>query len=370
MMGYHAPRASHADAPAMVVLSSVLGGASSPIAWGGARGLGRSSRLYRALVDGEIAGYLNETALFRNQWQFRPESGGEKDDEFKARIRPILREQLAQAKAAGVLVPQVVYGYFAANAEGNDVVIWKDESRTAEWMRFPFPRQTAEPYLCIADFFRPVEAGELDYAAFHVVTMGEEVTEEALRLKAADRYQDYLFLHGLGVESTEALAEYWHRRIREEWGFADEDGRLVDVLLRQAYRGGRYSWGYPACPDQSEHEKVFRLLDAPRIGLSLSSGYALEPEQSTLAIVAHHPQAIYFGMKAGRLSDQPGPDAIIADPEGRSGHRIIDGEVRFDSLSDDEPPEEGDAGGAGSSGAGSDGAKAKQRSRTKAVADS
>src|SRR2546421_8092953 len=135
------------------------------------------SQVVKGISLDEIAGYLNETALFRNQWQFRPESGGEKDDEFKARIRPILREQLAQAKAAGVLVPQVVYGYFAANAEGNDVVIWKDESRTAEWMRFPFPRQTAEPYLCIADFFRPVASGETDYAAFHIVTMGNAVSE-------------------------------------------------------------------------------------------------------------------------------------------------------------------------------------------------
>ena len=131
-------------------------------------------------------------------------------------------------------------------------------------------------------------------------------------------------------------------------------------------QGRRYSWGYPACPDQSEHEKVFRLLDAPAIGLSLSGGYAVEPEQSTLAIVAHHPQAVYFGMKSGRLSDEPGPDAIIADPEGKTGHRVVDGEVRFDSLSDEEPPEEGDMA-ASADGAGDGEAYAK--SRAEAIAD-
>ena len=206
----------------------------------------------------------------------------------------MLRDQLAAAREANVLVPQVVYGYWLANGDGNDLVVWADRSRDRELARFTFPRQSEDPYLCIADFFRPVEAGELDYAAFHVVTMGEEVTEEALRLKAADRYQDYLFLHGLGVESTEALAEYWHRRIREEWGFADEDGRLVDVLLRQAYRGGRYSWGYPACPDLEDNAKVAALLQAERVGVEVSEEFQFHPEQTTSAIICHHPQAKYF----------------------------------------------------------------------------
>ncbi|MEY3588379.1 MAG: hypothetical protein RJA47_975, partial [Actinomycetota bacterium] len=186
----------------------------------------------------DIAGYINETALFRNQWQYRPENG-ESDEDFKSRIRPILREQLASAKASGVLVPQVVYGYFAVNGDGNDLVVWTDASRTAELTRFSYPRQTEAPHLCIADFFRPVESGETDYAAFHIVTMGSPVSEKAAELFAANKYDDYMKLHGIGVEMAEALAEYWHHRIRSEWGFVDEDGPTVAGLFRQQYRGGR-----------------------------------------------------------------------------------------------------------------------------------
>ncbi|CAN5220464.1 methionine synthase [soil metagenome] len=243
----------------------------------------------------EIVTYVNETALFRNQWQFRPVAG-EDDQAFKDRIRPIFREQLAAAKAADVLVPQVVYGYFAANGEGNELVVWKDETRTAEWMRFSFPRQTKAPFLCIADFFRPATSGEADYAAFHIVTMGAEVSELTARLFADDRYQEYLLVHGLGVEMAEALAEHWHRRIREEWAFADEDAPSVAGLFRQQYRGGRYSWGYPACPDLEDNTKVLELLGGERIGLVCSeeTGYQYQPEQTTSAIICHHPKAKYF----------------------------------------------------------------------------
>jgi 5-methyltetrahydrofolate--homocysteine methyltransferase len=253
------------------------------------------SRVVKGIAVDDIAGYLNETALFRNQWQYRPEKG-EKDDEFKTRIRAVLREELDKAKASGVLVPQVVYGYFAANGEGNDVVVWKDETRTAEWMRFPFPRQTEAPYLCIADFFRPIESGETDYAAFHIVTMGEALSEAAAELFAEDRYQEYLKLHGLGVEMAEALAEYWHRRIREDWGFADEDGPTLTGLFRQQYRGGRYSWGYPACPDLEDNAKVAELLEADRIGVNVGEDteWQYQPEQTTSAIICHHPKAKYF----------------------------------------------------------------------------
>ena len=262
------------------------------------------SEVVKGIALDDIAEYINETAIFRNQWGFRPEkgepagSGGkvESDTDFKDRIRPMLREQLAAAKASGVLVPQVVYGYFAANGDGDDVVIWKDDSRTAEWMRFPFPRQDKEPFLCIADFFRPAASGDVDYAAFHIVTMGAAVSEEAAKLFAADKYQDYLMLHGLGVELAEALAEYWHRRIREEWGFAGEDGPSLAGLFRQQYRGGRYSWGYPACPDLEDNVKVAELLEADRIGVAASeeSSYQYHPEQTTSAIICHHPQAKYF----------------------------------------------------------------------------
>jgi 5-methyltetrahydrofolate--homocysteine methyltransferase len=246
----------------------------------------------------EIATYLNETAIFRNQWQFRPERDAsgkmESDEEFKTRIRPILREQLADAKAKNVLVPQVVYGYFPVNGDGQDVVVWADESRTEERTRFWFPRQQTEPYLCIADFFRPVDSGEADYAAFMIVSMGSKVSELTAELFAANKYQDYLLLHGLSVEMAEALAEMWHRRIREEMGFADEDGPSLAGLFRQRYRGGRYSWGYPACPDLEDNARVWELLDASRIGVEVGEGFQYHPEQTTSAIICHHPQAKYF----------------------------------------------------------------------------
>ena len=243
----------------------------------------------------DIAAYINETALFRNQWQYRPEDG-ESDEEFKARIRPILRAMLAEAKASGVLVPQVVYGYFAVNGDGNDLVVWTDDTRTTELTRFSYPRQTEAPHLCIADFFRPVESGETDYAAFHIVTMGSPVSEKAAELFAANKYDDYMKLHGIGVEMAEALAEYWHHRIRSEWGFVDEDGPTVAGLFRQQYRGGRYSWGYPACPDLEDNARVAGILQAGRIGIEVNedTGWQYQPEQTTSAIICHHPKAKYF----------------------------------------------------------------------------
>jgi 5-methyltetrahydrofolate--homocysteine methyltransferase len=141
-----------------------------------------------------------------------------------------------------------------------------------------------------------VDSGEADYAGFSIVTMGPAVSERTAKLFADDRYQEYLLLHGLGVEMAEALAEYWHRRMREEWGFADEDGPTLTGLFRQQYRGGRYSWGYPACPDLEDNEKVLHLLEGERIGLECNedTGFQYQPEQTTSAIVCHHPQAKYF----------------------------------------------------------------------------
>ena len=253
------------------------------------------SKVVKGIGIDEIAAYINETALFRNQWQFRPEAG-ESDDDFKTRIRPILREQLATAKATGVLVPQVVYGYFPVNGDGDDLVVWTDDSRTTERARFHYPRQQEEPFLCIADFFRGVDSGEADYAAFHIVTMGQAVSDRAAELFAANKYQDYLVLHGLGVEMAEALAEYWHHRIRTEWGFVDEDGPSLHGLFRQQYRGGRYSWGYPACPDLEDNATVAELLEAGRLGIAVNeeTGWQYQPEQTTSAIICHHPRAKYF----------------------------------------------------------------------------
>ena len=251
------------------------------------------SRVAKGIAIDDIAAYLNTTALFRNQWGFRP-APGEDDTTFKTRVRSVLREQMAKAKEMDVLVPQVVYGHFAAASEGNDLVVYKDETRSAEWMRFSFPRQTKAPWLCIADFFRPADGPDEDYASFMLVTMGPKVSEETARLFAENHYQDYLFLHGLGVEMAEALAEFWHRRIREELGYADEDGPTLTGLFRQQYRGGRYSWGYPACPNLDDNAKVAELLGADRIGVGVSEGFQLVPEQTTDAIVCHHPQAKYF----------------------------------------------------------------------------
>jgi 5-methyltetrahydrofolate--homocysteine methyltransferase len=251
------------------------------------------SQVVKGIAIDEVAGYLNETALFRNQWGFRPERG-ESDDAFKDRVRPQLRETLARAKEAGILVPQVVYGFFPVGSDQNELVVWKDETCTAEWLRFSFPRQSEDPWLCIADFFRPVGSSELDYAAFSIVTMGAAVSEATARLFADNKYQEYLLVHGLGVELAEALAEYWHRRIREEWGFASEDGPTLTGLFRQQYRGGRYSWGYPACPDLEDNTKVYDLLDAGRIGVTVAEGFQFHPEQTTSAIICHHPRAKYF----------------------------------------------------------------------------
>lgn len=260
------------------------------------------ARVVKGIAIDEIVEYINETALFRNQWQMRPQKG-ETDGEFRERVRPLLRRKLAEAKEQGWLEPGVVYGYFCANSQGNDLVIWQDETRSSELARFSFPRQTASPWLCIADFFRPAGEkaieGKPDYAAFHIVTMGAKATEEAQRLFAENRYEDYLYTHGLGVEMAEALAEYWHLRVREEWGFADEDPDTTAGLFRQRYRGGRYSWGYPACPDLEDNAKVAELLGADQLGIAVGedTSWQYHPEQTTSALICHHPQAKYFVAK-------------------------------------------------------------------------
>jgi 5-methyltetrahydrofolate--homocysteine methyltransferase len=251
------------------------------------------SRVAKGMPIDEISEFLNLTALFRNQWGYRPENG-EDDPAFKERVRSVLREQLAIAKEDDLLVPQVVWGHFPAAADGNDLVIFGDDTRANEKTRFTFPRQRQAPFLSIADFFRPIESDENDYASFMLVTMGSRVSERCQELFAENRYHDYLKLHGLGVEMAESLAELWHKRIREELGFVDEDGPTLTGLFRQQYRGGRYSWGYPACPDLTDNAKVAELLEATRIGVVVSEGFQLHPEQTTDAIICHHPMAKYF----------------------------------------------------------------------------
>jgi 5-methyltetrahydrofolate--homocysteine methyltransferase len=251
------------------------------------------SRVAKGMSIDEISDYLNQTALFRNQWGFRPENG-EDDPAFKERVSAILREQLGIAKEGNLLVPQVVWGHYPAASSGNDLILFRDDTRTEEIARFTFPRQHVAPFLCIADFFRSVESSDLDYASFMLVTMGERVSQRCQELFAANRYTDYLLLHGLGVEMAEALAELWHRRIRDELGYLEEDGPTLTGLFRQQYRGGRYSWGYPACPDLTDNAKVAALLESERIGVTVSEGFQLHPEQTTDAIICHHPMAKYF----------------------------------------------------------------------------
>jgi 5-methyltetrahydrofolate--homocysteine methyltransferase len=253
------------------------------------------SRVAKGMPLDDIAAYVNETALFRNQWGFRPDKSlNESDAEFKERIRPTLRALIDEAKAEGWLVPAAIWGYFPVNSDGNDLIVWTDDDRRDERLRFTFPRQRSDRHLCISDFFRNVDSGDADYAAFHVVSMGELATARERELFAADRYQEYLLTHGLSVEMTEALAELWHHRIREEWGFVNEDGPTLAGLFRQQYRGSRYSWGYPACPDLDDQAKLDDLLELHRIGVKLTEEFQLEPEQSTSAIIVPHPEAKYF----------------------------------------------------------------------------
>ena len=259
------------------------------------------SRVVKGIAIDDALAYLNETALYRNQWQVRPTSD-ETEDAYRQRLRAILRGQLEKARARDLLVPQVVYGYFPVNSDGEELIVWEDAHRSAERTRFRFPRQRHDPWLNIADFFRPVAGDATDYAAFHIVTIGDRVSRRTALLFENHRYEEYLLLHGLGVELAEALAEMWHKQIRDEWGFGDEDGPTVGGLFRQQYRGGRFSWGYPACPDLEDNARVADLLDADRIGVTVGAqtGFQYQPEQTTSAIIAHHPQAKYFVARSPR----------------------------------------------------------------------
>jgi 5-methyltetrahydrofolate--homocysteine methyltransferase len=215
--------------------------------------------------------------------------------------RPRLRYWLDRLATDRVLEAAVVYGYFPAYSTGNDLVVL-DADGSTERTRFTFPRQRRERRLCIADFFRDRQSGP-DVVGFQLVTVGQAISEYAAKLFAANAYRDYLEVHGLSVQLTEALAEYWHRRIRQELALPDgrhlidDDPADLDGLLRTDYRGCRYAFGYPACPDLEDRAKVVDLLDAGRIGVTLSEEFQLEPEQSTDAIVVHHPQASYFNAK-------------------------------------------------------------------------
>lgn len=243
--------------------------------------------------------YLNETTLFKGQWQLKTAQPAEYARMVEEKYRPILRELLVETKRENILRPQAVYGYFPCNSDGNDVIIYGPESVDAkekvELSRITFPRQREGRLLSIADFFLPVDAGRTDVIGFSVVTIGPHASEATRRLFEQGDFTKYLYLHGLSVEMAEALAEWVHKKMREELGIAGEDAPDVRDLFHQKYRGSRYSFGYAACPDLEDQKKIFALLHPEEtIGVRLTEGLHMEPEQSTNAIIVHHPQAKYF----------------------------------------------------------------------------
>ncbi|HLM55356.1 MAG TPA: methionine synthase [Pyrinomonadaceae bacterium] len=255
------------------------------------------SRVVDSIPLGDVFAFVNETALFKGQWQFK--QGRRSAEEYRAlvaeKVRPVYEELKERSKRERLLVPQVVYGYFPAQSEGNDLIIYEEDART-ERVRFTFPRQPAGRRLCLADFFASKESGRVDVAAFHLVTVGRRASEYAQELFRSDNYADYLYFHGLSVESAEALAELWHKRVREELGIAGRDAAELNKLFHQGYQGSRFSFGYPACPDLEDQTKLFELLRPERIGVELSEEFQLVPEQSTSAIVVHHEEARYFSI--------------------------------------------------------------------------
>jgi 5-methyltetrahydrofolate--homocysteine methyltransferase len=249
----------------------------------------------------QVFPHLDLHVLFKLHWGGRGVKGAAWEEllesDFRPRLHRMWREQ-------DYLEPRALLGYYPCNADGNDLIVFGEDGNEVE--RLTFPRQPAHDRICLADFFRPIDSGERDVVALQAVTVGPRPTALCERLEAEGEFSEQLFVHGLAVQTAEGLAEWLHSEVRRELGIGRQQGR-------------RYSWGYPACPDQSEHEKVFRLLGPESIGLKLSGGYAVEPEQSTVALVAHHPQANYFGMSSGFIRDEPSPDEVIAGSDKSGG---------------------------------------------------
>ncbi len=236
-------------------------------------------------------------ALFVGQWQFRKpkEQSREQYDEFLARkVHPILEEWQQRVVTDKLLHPTVIYGYFPCNAEGNILYVYDPKDLSKLVTSFEFPRQRSGKRLCIADFFATRESGKIDVFPMQAVTVGEVATEYAQKLFKADNYTDYLYYHGMAVQMAEALAEWTHARIRSELGFKAEESDNIRDILQQRYRGSRYSFGYPACPNIEDQYKQLDLLDTKRIGMHMDESEQLYPEQSTTAIIAYHPVARYF----------------------------------------------------------------------------
>jgi 5-methyltetrahydrofolate--homocysteine methyltransferase len=256
----------------------------------------------------ELFNYINETALFKNQWQLKTASQADYVRLVKEKFRPVLGKLEDEVFESGLFAPAVVYGYFPAQSDGNDIIVYEPpkaqgtrpcgtrwEEGLPELLRFTFPRQREGRRLSIADFFAPKSSGRMDVLGVSLVTIGPAASVETQRLFEGGEYTKYLYLHGLSVETAEALAEFHHKKMREELGIAGEDAPEIRDLFHQKYRGSRYSFGYPACPNLEDQTKLFVLLKPEEnVGVRLTSGFLLEPEQSTSAIVVHHPAAKYF----------------------------------------------------------------------------
>jgi 5-methyltetrahydrofolate--homocysteine methyltransferase len=262
----------------------------SPPFWG--------ARLIEDVKLDAIYPYVNTVALFRGQWGFRKgqRSKGDYQHYLQEEVQPIFDRLKTSLRDDGVLQPKVVYGWYPVASDGDALVVFDPDDHSVEVERFEFPRQSRRKRLCISDFFRSVDTGERDVLGLSCVTMGNAVSELAADLFARDAYQEYLYVHGMGVECAEALAELWHKRMRDELGIGTEDSPHIPELFTQTYRGSRYSFGYPACPDMSHQEKLFRLLEPERIGCTLTENWQIDPEQSTSAIIVHHPEAKYFNV--------------------------------------------------------------------------
>jgi 5-methyltetrahydrofolate--homocysteine methyltransferase len=256
------------------------------------------SRVVENIDLDDVYPFINTVALFRGQWGFKKGSMTPEEYErnLKETVEPIFNDLKQRCKADGILQPKVVYGYYPCQSAGDDLIIFHPHDHNREIERFNFPRQVKNKRLCISDFFRSVESGEKDVIGFSCVTVGPRASQEAKKLFEDNRYTDYLYLHGLGVETAEALAEMWHKRMRAELGIGSNDSSKIRELFTQKYRGSRYSFGYPACPELSDQEILFRLIDPSRIGCELTENWQIDPEQSTSAIIVHHPEARYFNV--------------------------------------------------------------------------
>ena len=251
----------------------------------------------------ELYPYMNQQALFAGQWQVKrgPRSAQEHEQFVAENIVPVLEKLKHKVIAEKLLLPKVIYGFFPCQSEQNsllvyDPVLWETEGRKALWQRFDFPRG-GQQRLCLADYFAPADGDRMDVLGMQIVTVGQEASQYAQSLFASGNYSDYLYFHGFSVEMAEALAEYWHKQVRREWGIGHKDAPEIKKLFAQGYQGSRFSPGYPACPNLEDQTQIFAILEPQRIGLSLSEEYMLEPEESTSALIVHHPQARYFDVR-------------------------------------------------------------------------